>query len=435
VSGPALDLGLLRAVALGLPLGTLVLALAIRPPGRRGLAAVVVTTALALPAVTAGAWAGVELEAWRFEAEGGLLRGIPVDVLIGLAILWGPLPALLAPRLPLPALGVLALWLDLLLLPQVAPLIQVGPRWLAAELIGVGLVLLPIAAVGRWTLEDRRLEARAVAQAIAFGGLFFGLLPEAVWAHGGSGGWAALRDRPYGLVSIQLQLVAVIAALGVSAAQELVRRGRGTALPLDPTRRLVVSGLYAYVANPMQLALVLALPAWALVLDTPALALGGPAALVFGAGFAGWQEGGDLERRFGEPWRAYRAAVRPWWPRWRPWVPAPSRLVYAGDCDTCRALAAWFERRRPVGLALEGPPDPEAGGQLRLRYVGADGHVEEGVAALARGLEHLQLGWALVGAGLRLPILSAVAQVFADASGAAPRGPARPRLPPRPGRP
>ena len=45
--------------------------------------------------------------------------------------------------------------------------------------------------------------------------------------------------------------------LGLSAVQEFVTRGRGTPIPFDPPRHIVTTGVYAYVANPMQLSAVL----------------------------------------------------------------------------------------------------------------------------------------------------------------------------------
>jgi hypothetical protein len=57
-----------------------------------------------------------------------------------------------------------------------------------------------------------------------------------------------------------------------------------------------------------------------------------------------------------------------------------------------------------------------------MRYDPADGNAAvEGVRALARALEHIHLGWALLAAVMRLPVMWRVAQFLADASGAGPR--------------
>ena len=58
----------------------------------------------------------------------------------------------------------------------------------------------------------------------------------------------------------------------------------------------------------------------------------------------------------------------------------------------------------------------------RMRYEPGDGiGAVEGVRALGRALEHINFGWALCGAGLRLPGVWWGVQVVMDASGLGPR--------------
>jgi hypothetical protein len=47
--------------------------------------------------------------------------------------------------------------------------------------------------------------------------------------------------------------------------------------------------------------------------------------------------------------------------------------------------------------------------------------VDEGVGAFARGLEHINLGWAFAGACLRLPGIKHLVQILLDGSGFGPR--------------
>ena len=57
-----------------------------------------------------------------------------------------------------------------------------------------------------------------------------------------------------------------------------------------------------------------------------------------------------------------------------------------------------------------------------MRYEACDGSAPvEGVRALGRMLEHMNLAWALAGAALRLPLAWRLAQLLADVSGAGPR--------------
>jgi hypothetical protein len=57
----------------------------------------------------------------------------------------------------------------------------------------------------------------------------------------------------------------------------------------------------------------------------------------------------------------------------------------------------------------------------RLTFQAAsDNHEDGGVAALARALESIHLGWAFVGWTLRLPIVQPIAQLLVDAAGGGP---------------
>jgi hypothetical protein len=59
---------------------------------------------------------------------------------------------------------------------------------------------------------------------------------------------------------------------------------------------------------------------------------------------------------------------------------------------------------------------------MRITYDPGDGSGDEvGVAAIARALEHIHLGWACLGWFLRLPLVTPSLQLLADASGGGPR--------------
>jgi hypothetical protein len=58
---------------------------------------------------------------------------------------------------------------------------------------------------------------------------------------------------------------------------------------------------------------------------------------------------------------------------------------------------------------------------LRITYIGEDGHQQTGVGAVARALEHVHLGWALIAMAIRLPVLRTALQWINDAAGGGPR--------------
>ncbi|HEV8634986.1 MAG TPA: isoprenylcysteine carboxylmethyltransferase family protein [Chloroflexota bacterium] len=106
--------------------------------------------------------------------------------------------------------------------------------------------------------------------------------------------------------------------LWAAAAVRFVRQGRGTPAPLAPPERLVVTGLYRYVRNPMYIA-VLAM------IFGQALYLGSRGTIVYGLCLAlGFHlfvvlyEEPTLRDRFGEEYVAYCRRVRRWIPRLTP---------------------------------------------------------------------------------------------------------------------
>jgi protein-S-isoprenylcysteine O-methyltransferase Ste14 len=101
------------------------------------------------------------------------------------------------------------------------------------------------------------------------------------------------------------------------------RVGRGTLAPWDPTRRLVVAGPYRYVRNPMISGVALMLLGEAVFWGSGAVGLWAASFLAINHLYFVLSEEPGLERRFGEEYRAYKAAVPRWIPRLRPWAGAP----------------------------------------------------------------------------------------------------------------
>lgn len=90
--------------------------------------------------------------------------------------------------------------------------------------------------------------------------------------------------------------------------------GKGTLAPWDPTRRLVATGPYRWVRNPMISGVAGILAGEALLLRSPRLAAWLALFIVINEVYFRLVEEPGLERRFGDEYRRYRAAV----PRWIP---------------------------------------------------------------------------------------------------------------------
>ena len=94
----------------------------------------------------------------------------------------------------------------------------------------------------------------------------------------------------------------------------------------------------------------------------------------------------------------------------------------------CSQLGVWITRRSPVALQIVAAEEHPRRTLFRMTYDPQDGTAEEdGIAALGRALEHIHLGWALVGWTIRIPLMKHFIQMTADAVGAAPAALHQPR--------
>jgi protein-S-isoprenylcysteine O-methyltransferase Ste14 len=116
---------------------------------------------------------------------------------------------------------------------------------------------------------------------------------------------------------------AILALVGLIGLAESFSRfalhGRGTPAPVMPPKRLVVTGLYRYVRNPMYLAVLSIVVGQALLLGRRRLLVYAAVAWVVVHLFVRLYEEPVLRASFGAEYVAYTAAVRRWWPRLRPW--------------------------------------------------------------------------------------------------------------------
>lgn len=367
---------------------------------------------------------------WRYPHVDGAFRGMPVDLWLGWAALWGAVPVLARRVLPVPVVLGLLLWLDAVAMPALRPLVQLGPHWLAGELVGLVGVALPALLLGRWTADERRLRARACLQLAVFTGVLLWLVPAAAFEYG-DGSWPRL---PLRWLLVAAQAGALLAVPGLAAMREFVTRGGGTPYPWDPPVRLVTTGPYAYLANPMQASAVALLGLLAALARSPALAAAAVAAVAFSTAVAGPHEREDLIQRYGEEWTRYRSQVGNWWPRWRPYPGMPEAVLWLDvSCDPCREVDGLLRRGRPLRLVLRAAAqhDPPL---RRARYASGDRHEGRGVAAVARALDHVNIGWAYLGWLLRVPGIDQLAQLVTDALIAPPHQPTEgARCPPIPG--
>jgi len=146
-------------------------------------------------------------------------------------------------------------------------------------------------------------------------GTIAGLLP---WLIGGWRFSGELGDSPL------LQAVgAVLLVVGSAALLECFFRfawtGLGTPVPIAPTRRLIVTGLYRHVRNPMYFSVITIVLGEALLLSDPRLLLYGAAVWTLFHLFVLAYEEPTLREQFPEDYARYTRAVPRWLPRLSPW--------------------------------------------------------------------------------------------------------------------
>lgn len=124
-------------------------------------------------------------------------------------------------------------------------------------------------------------------------------------------------------------LVACGIALAFWSARLFHSLGRGTPAPWDPPRKLVVTGPYRYVRNPMIIGVMLMLGAEALILWSWPIAAWLGVFFLANAIYFPLSEERDLEHRFGTSYRTYKANVPAWLPRFKPWRQSEGEGVLA----------------------------------------------------------------------------------------------------------
>jgi protein-S-isoprenylcysteine O-methyltransferase Ste14 len=166
--------------------------------------------------------------------------------------------------------------------------------------------------------------SKTLGQTAIFWSTLLFLVPGLIYRLEGPVGLSGFRFAAPTWRAAGVVLFALGGTLGLTSGLIMAILGRGTPLPLDCARELVVAGPYRYVRNPMAIA---GLSQGAAV----GLYFGSPSILVYVlTGLLIWNFGvrpgeeADLEARFGDPYRAYRTGVLCWRPRLRGYV-APGR--------------------------------------------------------------------------------------------------------------
>jgi protein-S-isoprenylcysteine O-methyltransferase Ste14 len=170
----------------------------------------------------------------------------------------------------------------------------------------------------------RKPAAAAVSLAwfVAMGGTFACLLPFLL------NYWHFHQPLPYWWIARAVGAVLICGGM-IPLVDSFIQffRAGGTPVPVASPPRLVVSGFYRYVRNPIYVGFLVVLIGQALLFGSSGLLGYIASALLIGAGAVRFYEEPILTRKFGAEYQAYRRAVPAWIPRLHPWAadeePAP----------------------------------------------------------------------------------------------------------------
>jgi protein-S-isoprenylcysteine O-methyltransferase Ste14 len=157
----------------------------------------------------------------------------------------------------------------------------------------------------------------SVAWGVALGGTFGVLLPYLL------NEWHFHRPPlPYWVIAQAAGGLLICAGL-IPLVQSFVEftKAGGTPVPVASPPRLVVSGFYRYVRNPIYVGFLAVLAGEVLLFGSPGLLKYTAITWCIGAAAVRFYEEPTLARRFGGEYRDYQRAVRAWIPRLHPWTP------------------------------------------------------------------------------------------------------------------
>jgi protein-S-isoprenylcysteine O-methyltransferase Ste14 len=100
-----------------------------------------------------------------------------------------------------------------------------------------------------------------------------------------------------------------------------IKKGEGTIAPWNPTRKLVVTGFYSHVRNPMHLGVFLILSGESIIFGSLPLTLWASLFIVGNLIYIPALEEPKLEERFGDEYKIYKRNVPRWIPHLYSWKP------------------------------------------------------------------------------------------------------------------
>jgi len=251
---------------------------------------------------------------WQFQPSTTSYYNIPVEIVLGWSVLWGAfLPYAFRSMFCLAPVG-MAFILDIWLMPAMTSVVTLSPYWLVGELVLMVFCLLPSLAIYKLTVGRSQVLLRAIIQSWIWGGWVVFLIPSIVLFFEGQSIFdffsMSFTAKIMFLSGLSLSMV-----IGYLALFEFALKGKGTPIPFDPPTKLVTSGIYGYLANPLQVSTLLILFCIAVAYGSWMMLFPVAALIIYSEGFVRWHHSIDIEKKFGADWIQYRSETKNWIPR------------------------------------------------------------------------------------------------------------------------
>ena len=161
-------------------------------------------------------------------------------------------------------------------------------------------------------MKPARAYLGSAAFFIAAPGLVAGIIPWMITR------WR-LEPAPYLAIALGALLVLAGLLVLIDCFWRFAREGQGTPAPAAPPQKLIVTGFYRHVRNPMYLAVMALIMGQLLIFQHAALVAYGVALWCAFQLFIVYYEEPKLRSAYAESYQAYAAHVPRWLPRLKPW--------------------------------------------------------------------------------------------------------------------
>lgn len=343
----------------------------------------------------------VNLELWSFTDAYIPAILIPIDIFFLWIFAWGIIPIFFLQRKYfLIVLGAI-FWLDFLIMPalETVGILELQSNWWIGEIALVLLVFTPGYIWAYSSFHKTRTWLRALLQVGVMIMVFVFGLPFLLSSY------SLIDGLHFSMGSLLFQFFVIIALPALMAVVDLVQKGKGTPFPYDKTENLVITGVYAYIRNPIQWSFTLIFIPMAIYHSSWYLLIGSIISLAYSIAVADFHEYSDMEKRFENQWTTYISSVPKWYFLWRPYKIAKGTIYFDSGCNHCSRLAAWFSIKDLQQLTIKKANEYKEDTLKKVTYVDHLGTSYSGIAALANALEHINLMYATIGWFIRFPLI------------------------------